>query len=489
MLVSMQLWQIQRRVHVSWLLAMCSAGIVGGATLVQHIDQSLFGDEVWLVLGVFTTTLCLLKARLYVVPAVITSGLIIGLWRGSVLESNLSVYESIIGKTTQLKAKISDDPDIGKNGELILRLKDISVQNKQISGRIWTTVNTSYTIKRGDIVTLDGKLTKGFGNFNAAMYGPKLILAERPQPGDVAGSLRDDYSEKIRLGIKEPEASLGTGFLLGQRRALPPELAEALVITGLTHVIVASGYNLTILVRITRRLLVRTSKYLATLAAALMMSGFVAVTGASPSMVRASLVTGISLAAWYYGRKIHPLVILPFAAAVTILIDPSYAWNDIGWQLSFTAFAGVMIVAPLLQSYFFGEKKPGTVRQILGETISAFILTLPIMVVAFGQFSNVAILTNILILPLIPLAMLLTFLTGFAGIFSAGLAELIGLPASAVLVYMVNVIDFFAQIEWAQSIITVGPWFSWVAYTLIIITSIYLWRSTRTNLEQNNIIE
>jgi competence protein ComEC len=468
---------------------MCSAGVVGGAALVQYIDQSFFGDKVWLVLGIFTTTLCLLKARLYVVPAVITSGFIIGLWRGSVLESNLSVYKSIIGMTTQLKGKISDDPDIGKNGELILRLNDISVQNHQISGRIWTTVKTNYTIKRGDIVTLDGKLTKGFGNFNAAMYGPKLILAERPQPGDVAGSLRDDYSEKIRLGIQEPEASLGTGFLLGQRRALPPELAEALVITGLTHVIVASGYNLTILVRITRRLLVRTSKYLATAAAAFMMSGFVAVTGASPSMVRASLVTGISLAAWYYGRKIHPLVILPFAAAVTILIDPSYAWNDIGWQLSFTAFAGVMIVAPLLQSYFFGEKKPGTVRQILGETISAFILTLPIMVVAFGQFSNVAILTNILILPLIPLAMLLTFLTGFAGIFSAGLAELIGLPASAVLVYMVNVIDFFAQIEWAQSIITVGPWFSWAAYTLIIITSIYLWRSTRTNLEQNNIIE
>jgi competence protein ComEC len=143
-----------------------------------------------------------------------------------------------------------------------------------------------------------------------------------------------------------------------------------------------------------------------------MILAFMAVTGMSPSMSRAGLVAGLSLAAWYYGRKIHPLVLLPLAAAVTLLVNPQFGWNDLGWQLSFAAFAGVIILAPLLQRYFFGDKEPGAIRQVAGETLSAQIFTLPLLVMAFGMMSNVALLANVLILPLVPLAMLLVFLAG-----------------------------------------------------------------------------
>ena len=68
---------------------------------------------------------------------------------------------------------------------------------------------------------------------------------------------------------------------------------------------------------------------------------------------------------------ISPTCFATHRVAITVLINPSYAWGDVGWQLSFAAFAGVMLLAPLLQSYYFGDKKPGTVRQILGETIAA----------------------------------------------------------------------------------------------------------------------
>lgn len=207
----------------------------------------------------------------------------------------------------------------------------------------------------------------GFGNFSSAVYRAKLLNVQRPEPGDVARQVRDWFADTVRRAIPDPQAALGIGYLVGQRRALPPELDEALQIAGLTHVVVASGYNLTILVRLARRLFVRVSKYLAAFAASGMIGSFVLITGASPSMSRAGLVAGLSLLAWYYGRKFHPLVLLPFAAAVTVLIDPSFAWGDLGWQLSFTAFAGVMIIAPLGQAYFFGDKKPGTIRQILGR--------------------------------------------------------------------------------------------------------------------------
>ena len=233
----------------------------------------------------------------------------------------------------------------------------------------------------------------------------------------------------------------------------------------------------------------RVSKYLSALSASAMIGTFVAITGASPSMSRAGLVAGLSLAAWYYGRTFHPLVLLPFAAALTVLVNPSFAWNDLGWQLSFAAFAGVMIIAPLVQRYFYGEIKPGIIRQIIGETVSAFVMTLPILVVAFGQVSNVAIIANVLVLPLVPLAMLLTFGAGVVAILVPAMAELAAYPATWLLTYMVGVAEYLSKLPWAMSEVQVGAWVAIVAYAVIAGGLVWLWWATRYNLRESNLVE
>lgn len=489
MLVDMQVWQLRRKIHSSWLIATVSAAVVVGVAIVPSINQTIFSSPIWLCVGVLLGGIVLWRRSVYLVPVMVIAGLAIGLWRGSTLESQLVIYKQLASRHVQLGGVVTDDPDSGQHGEVLLRLGQVTIDGHNVAGKVWTSVAQPSDIKRGDMVIVSGNLETGFGSFAAVMYRAKLERAFRPQPGDIARQARDWFADKVRLGLSEPQASLGLGYLLGQRRALPPELAAALVVTGLTHVVVASGYNLTILVRLSRRLFMRISKYVAALAATSMIVGFMAVTGASPSMTRAGLITGLSLAAWYYGRKFHPLVLLPFAAAITVLIDPTYAWNDLGWQLSFAAFAGVMILAPLLQRYFYGNKKPGTIRQILGETISASIMTLPILVLAFGQFSNVSLLTNLLILPFVPLAMLLTFVSGIGAIAAPSIAVAISAPAQWLLTYMTIVIQYFAELPWAQTIVSVQPWMVWLAYAVIIAVCIYLWRATKHDLKESNIVE
>src|SRR5690606_12824753 len=205
---------------------------------------------------------------------------------------------------------------------------------------------------------------------------------------------------------------------------------------------VASGYNLTILVNVSRRLFVKLSKFLAAFFSGGMVVAFIAVTGMSPSMSRAGLVAGLAIITWYYGRKFHPVVLLLLAAAVTLMIQPAYARGDLGWQLSFASFAGVLIVGPLLQRYFFGEAKPGVIRQIFLETLSAWVCTVPLIIMAFGQFSNIAILANILVLPLVPVAMLLTFLAGSVSLLIPAIAIIAGLPAVFVLGYMTRLTSY-----------------------------------------------
>ncbi len=485
----MRIWRLQRKVHSSWLIALACVGVVSGTAVVPTLGQGMFSSLSWLLAGVALLVFVLWKRFAWLLPLIFVAGMVIGLWRGSGLQTQLVVYENLIGQTVSITGRVNDDPDIGKRDEMLLRMNDVMIDGHSFAGKIWISITGGSTVKRSDVVTVSGRLSEGFGNFSASMSSGKIVSVFRPEPGDVAGRARDWFGDNVRLAIKEPEVSLGLGYLVGQRRALPPELDQALVIAGLTHVVVASGYNLTILVRLARRLFVKVSKYLATLSASIMIVGFIAVTGASPSMSRAGLVAGLSLAAWYYGRRFHPLVLLPFAAAVTVLIDPTYAWSDLGWQLSFAAFGGVMILAPLLQRYFFGTKKPGTIRQIMGETVSATIMTMPILILSFGQFSNVAVIANLLILPLVPLAMLLTFLAGVGAIFAPAVATVIGLPAQILLSYMTTVAQYFANLPWALTVVEIESWMAWSAYAILIVACIYLWRVTKYDLRNSNIVE
>lgn len=483
-------WRLHQKLHVSWFIALASAAIVVAVIVTKYIDQTWFSSPSWLMIGIILIITSCWKQQLIFIPIILMGGIFVGLWRGSIEQSQLAVYDKLYGSRVTLVGRVSDDIDTVKGGEVALRLTQLFVNGHAIAGKAWVTlISSQANIKRSDIVTIDGKLQPGFGNISTSVYQAKLKSIQRPVAGDIAREVRDWFADAVRRTIPEPEASLGIGYIVGQRRALPPDLSDALRIAGLTHVVVASGYNLTILVRFARRLFEKVSKYLSALVSSTMILSFMAVTGVSPSMSRAGLVAGLSLLAWYYGRRFHPLVLLPFAAAVTLLVNPSYGWGDLGWQLSFAAFGGVMIVAPLTQRYFFGENKPGTIRQILGETLSAQIVTLPILVMAFGQFSNVAVVANLLVLPLVPLAMILTFFAGLGSLIMPQAIQLVGLPASWLLTYMTHVAELLAKLPWAISEATIGGWQVAIAYGLITSVCLYMWRKTKYNFKNANLVE
>lgn len=419
----------------------------------------------------------------------VVGGLCIGGWRGAGEIRHLSGYDYLYGFEITIRGTVAEDPGTTKTGDASLRLRNISYDGRELPGTLWVSIGDDYPVQRSDIVTVRGELNEGFGAFSGSMYRAEIEAIERPQPGDVALRVRNWFADMVREHIEEPFASLGLGYLLGQRRDLPPELDDALRIAGLTHVVVASGYNLTILVRLSRRLFMRISRFTAFAASGGMVLSFAAITGASPSMSRAGLVTGLSLLAWYYGRRFHPVALLSFAAAVTVLVNPFYVWGDVGWQLSFAAFAGVMIGAPLAQAYFFGNKKPGVVRQIIGETTAAQLFTLPILLATFGAISNVALIANILVLPLVPLAMLLTFLVGVCHALLPWLASIIALPTSALLEYMTSVAAWLSSVSWAMNEVEISWWFVPAFYILLAAVCWWMKRATGYRLSDSSIVE
>jgi competence protein ComEC len=486
----MKAWLL-RPVHISWFIAWFCLGVLIGIALCLVANTLYFAQPVWLIVAAGLIFGVLAKRARWALIIVCLAGTIFGLWRGSVIQQDLSAYKKYFGKTVVISGSVSQDTSYGPQGDQRLRVSNVRIENLDYAGEVWVSAASVADIKRGDYVVFEGTMSEGFGSLAASMYRAEVLAVKRPAVGDLGRVVRDWFAAGVRKTISEPEASLGLGYLLGQKSALPELLEKQIQTIGLTHVVVASGYNLTILVAITRRLFARFSKYLATFMGGSMILGFMLITGFSPSMTRAGFVAGLSLAAWYYGRQLHPFVLLPFAAAITAFIKPTYVWGDIGWYLSFTAFFGVLVLAPLLHSYFWGEENsPGIVRELLVGTFSAQLMTLPIILLTFGTYSMYSLIANILILPLVPVSMLATFVAGIGGFLGQGLGELLSIPADWLLRYAIVTIDKVSSLPNSQSELSFSGMYLVLSYIFIAFFVRYLMHATKHNFRaQKSLID
>lgn len=474
-----------RKVNRTTLIAILCASFLTGLSL-PLCGIRLYGW--WIVLGLVVLSGCARRRLIVAVPAAVVAGLVLGLCRGSQTYAQIMSYQGFIEHRVDVSGLVLDDAAYGDKGQRDFKLGNVRVNGQALPGAVRITSFSVGEAKRGDNVEASGKMYQGFGNYQAAIYFANArVVQTNPNMTD---QLRRQFAASIYSSLPSTEASLGIGILLGIKTDLPDDLNNNLKTLSLTHVVVASGYNLTILVRLARRLFEKQSKYQTALAAGLMMACFVAVTGFSASMSRAALVSGLSLAAWYWGRRIHPMVLLLFAAAVTAGSNPLFLWGDLGWWLSFLAFAGVLILAPLLQARIFGPKRePKLIGQIVLETISAQIMALPLMLAVFGNPSLLSLLANVLIVPLVPLIMLLTFAGGLAGLVVPALAAYVVLPAGWLLSYVVQLIGLLSGVKWAMVPLRVSMTAMVVCYLVISLFALLLWRKTRHDFLAKSVIE
>lgn len=441
-----------RRFHVSYFLAWFAAGILAGLLVGRQFDvepqASLIAAMLVLVLGAFRSR------RWWGVIAIIVAGGIGGVIRGSGVDAEYGRYELLIGRTVTIEGVMSGDAQRTNGGRQKITLTRISAERSEYVGEIFATVYGDAELKRGDRVTLRGTIREGFASYAAALSGGKVISVARS--ADTIRDIRERFASTVRAVIVEPIASLGLGFVVGQRSTLPDTLDEQLKVVGLTHIVVASGYNLTILVRFMMRLLSRHSRYLALASSLVMITLFVLFSGFSPSMNRAVVVTVLGLLAWYVGRRFHPVLLLMYVAAATAFVKPMYVWSDLGWYLSFFAFAGILIVAPLVVAYLYKRRAPSSFEQLVTETLSAEIMALPLIAFAFGTVPVLGLIANVLVAPFIPAAMALTALTGALGFVFIPLAAILALPTMVLIGYMVAVVEWLAGLSFAQYIADIG---------------------------------
>ncbi len=379
---------------------------------------------------------------------VVLFGLGLGIWRGSSYLQALQPYHDNAAQKVTLRATATLDAVYGKNGQLSFEVSHIDFI-QPAAGAVPGVMKISgfgeMAVYRGDEVQLTGKLYPTRGGKQATMSYAQIIRTDSHQT--LIDVLRRKFVAGIQTALPEPMASFGLGLLIGQRNTLPAETSQALLMVGLTHIIAVSGYNLTILLNASKRVMGNRSKRLTVLVGVSLMMFFLLFAGASPSIVRAAVVSGLALAAWYFGRSPRPMVLLLLAAAITTYATPTYFWSDISWWLSFLAFFGILVIAPqILKRMFPRHDEPPLLGQVAVETLSAEIMTIPIIMFIFGQVSLVGMLANVLVATVIPLAMLLSFIAGLTGMVAPLLAGWASWPATLLLTYMLDTATLLSHI-------------------------------------------
>ena len=432
--------------HPSWHFYAIVWGIILGIIFGQILRQVFLAGSLWrLVVALLIIITFYRPTRPKLILAFVI-GLLISNLRLAPTILSANYFDNLIGTEITFSGKIIEDPESDASGTA-LKLSQIQYpvdSAASLSGTVYIKLaNNRNNLEKSDIVILKGKLSQGFGTFVATMYRPEVVSFERSATGDIFARTKHWFADRVRDFIPAPESELGLGYLMGLKSGLPEALFSALQIVGMTHVIVASGAHLGILTNAAKKFFGKISKFASLLFSLLLIFAFVGIVGFTPSMTRAGLVSALSIIFGYVGRKFTPLRLLSFVAALTLLIEPTFFFN-LGWQLSFASFFGILILAPRFQKVLYGGKRPPWLASMLMTSISTTLVCAPILIYNFGSLSLLSLLVNLIILPTLPYAMLLVFLAGFTS-FLPAVATIFGHLATFLLDLHIFVVNFFSE--------------------------------------------
>lgn len=296
--------------------------------------------------------------------------------------------------------------------------------------------------------------------------------------------IKPSFTNALGTALPEPESSLAAGMLLGGKQGLGKELTNAFTVVGLVHIVVLSGYNIAVVAEAVRRVFAKLPKRIGLALAAMTILLFVLIAGAGSASIRAGIMAAIAVLAQATGRTYDALRSLGVAVVVMLVINPLLLAFDPGFQLSILATLGLILGTPLIEDRI-RYVRPVFLRDIVATTIAAQLFVLPLLLFQTGNVSIYALPANVLVLPVVPIAMAVSFAASVVSFIAPMLAPLAGIPAYVLLGYIVWIADTFSALPFARVALPVFPFsFSILAYIGITLAAFALYQRKADTLRK-----
>lgn len=433
---------------------------------------------------------------------------LLGAWRyGSALPMNdshaVATYPTNI--VLSIQGSVASEPQqqaSGNKRRMLVAVNSISIGHAgtwhTAHGTIELTTNgltleDPYGANYGDSIEATGKLQK------PDSYSPPEVQAlmsfarvsVRTRDTSLLSwlyQLRAQLAAIITRSLPQPEAAVLVAIVLGLKTPALHPLASIFNVTGTAHLIVPSGYKVTILsgliargtqwlqrpLRSRRRKAVLLRQHWSDwVSTGLMLSGitlYTLLSGAGPAAIRAGIMGALLVLAPRLRRTYNIYTALALAALMMSLFDPFVLW-DAGFQLSFLGTLGIVLFTPRLQRVLrpMAYLPAGhTIAEMIAVTLAAQIATVPVFASTFHNVSLVAPLANTLTVPLLALMIFLGMCISVAGLCFAPLALLCGWIAWPVLWYVQRILTWCAQLPGASVPVPVfDGLLAWIYYALL----------------------
>jgi len=500
--------------------------------------------------GIFLASLLTLPSLLYLLAACLSLLLLLPFWHNKQIRllsllacclcigawrytTNLpandpqAISHFISSTTIHIRGTVNDVPKVAGHSRVLLISTD-SVSNtsaatswQPVHGTIevivpGTEIDDIYGANYGDNVELQGKLT------TASPYSPTGVFASMAFPRITVTAfvgnpiiaaiyhMRTTFALAIARTLPEPQAALLIAIILGLRTPQLAPLQFAFNVTGTAHLIVPSGFKVTILAGLTRAIiapLVRSTdwqqlpaerqrnwhQWLSTCLTSSIIIIYTILSGASASAIRAGIMGILLIVAPRLGRTYNVYTALAASALIMSIINPFILW-DAGFQLSFLGTLSIVLYTPTLQRWLQRllplPAKTYLLHEMIAVTLAAQLGTFPISMVTFQQLSWIAPLANILTVPLLESLLLIGCFICGAGMLFPWLAGISGWIAWPLLWYIGNCIQWCASLPGAYLLVpdtmNYALILSWLYYACLGAGSFYLLRK-RPNIDAQQI--
>ncbi len=354
------------------------------------------------------------------------------LFRIIFFNSSEDLYE--VGQEVTVKGILWDEPKRSMYGQ---RLK---VEGLILSVPEYPEYNFGDTISATGVLELNEfEANNGEVITEKMLRNPEINLQTPSWIMNVILSVLERIVSVTKKTLPTNESALLLGITLGIRSEFSKPLLDTFTSTGIVHVVAASGSNVATLTgMLLFSLNILFKRQISTVITVIIVAWYSVLSGFDPPIVRASIMALVTLTAQLYGRQNFTIFTLFLTCWIMLMIDP-YLAGDIGFQLSVTATAGIVLLKPLLDKLY---KAPKIIKDDLSTTLSAQVASLPILLGTFGSFAPLSLVVNILILWSVPIIMML----GLFASFSALIHEAFALPflysAYPFLAYFLYIVKF-----------------------------------------------
>ena len=312
--------------------------------------------------------------------------------------------------------------------------------------------------------------------------------------------LRYHVLERIDSLLPEEQADFVKAFLLGDRYSLSDETVSVLRSAGLSHIIAVSGLHVTIITYLLMILLsgvLRLKKRTSALICVLALLLYMALTGFTPSVVRAGIMHLVVLLCTAFFRRSDPMAALGLSLLVILIAKP-YAAADISLLLSFSATLGILMAQKPMSEYISGRLFPSpehrsirrksfirTAGMFLIDAItvsfSAVLFSLPVTILYFRQIPVYGVLSSLLTVLTVPLLMgsvllmLLFSMTTVLGALASPFAFIAGILTGQIL-SVAGLVSrlLFSQVSLYYRFVPV-----WVVFCVVLASALYLRKDKR----------